>query len=101
MTSELRDGAAEELEGAVVAAFRRELAEWLADHLTGEVSDAAWGGLEGDTSLEVLRAWNRLLADAGWAAVSWPAELRRPRRRDRRAAGLARGDGARPGRPGR
>ena len=25
-------------------------------------------------TIEILRAWNRTLADAGWAAISWPAE---------------------------
>ena len=30
--------------------------------------------LEGDC-LEVLRTWNRVLADAGWAAPAWPVEF--------------------------
>jgi alkylation response protein AidB-like acyl-CoA dehydrogenase len=30
--------------------------------------------LEGPEALEVLRSWNRILADAGWAAVAWPTE---------------------------
>ncbi|MGO9457531.1 MAG: acyl-CoA dehydrogenase family protein [Acidimicrobiales bacterium] len=56
-----------------VAAFRRELAGWLADNLGPEVADVAWGGFEREDAFEVLRGWNRLLADAGWAAVSCPA----------------------------
>ena len=45
----------------------------MADHLTPEV--VAAGGHQGEgESLEVLRAWNRTLADGGWAAPSWPVE---------------------------
>jgi alkylation response protein AidB-like acyl-CoA dehydrogenase len=55
------------------AAFRKELAAWLSEHLTAAVADATRRGFEGDDTMEVLRGWNRELADAGWAAVSWPA----------------------------
>lgn len=66
--------------GDGAAGFRRALAEWLNGHLTPEVVAAGRGGegggggegAGGDT-FAVLRAWNRELADAGWAAVSWPA----------------------------
>jgi alkylation response protein AidB-like acyl-CoA dehydrogenase len=54
-------------------AFRKELAGWLADHVTPAVADAGRGIAEDDDAFEVLREWNRELADAGWAAVSWPA----------------------------
>lgn len=54
------------------AAFRRELAAWLGEHLTPEVVDTGRGVAEDDASLAILRDWNRLLADAGWAAVAWP-----------------------------
>ncbi len=54
-------------------AFRAELRAWLSDHLTPEVVEAGEHHLEGG-SLEVLRAWNRTLADGGWAAPSWPVE---------------------------
>lgn len=53
--------------------FRRALSDWLAEHLTPEVVAAGRGGVDED-SLPVLRAWNRTLFDAGWAAVAWPAE---------------------------
>ena len=54
--------------------FRKELRGWLAANLTDEVVAAglqrgAYGG-----AFETLRAWNATMADAGWAAVSWPAE---------------------------
>jgi alkylation response protein AidB-like acyl-CoA dehydrogenase len=54
--------------------FRRALTEWLNANLTPEVVDAGREGLEGPEALEVLRSWNRILADAGWAAVAWPTE---------------------------
>jgi alkylation response protein AidB-like acyl-CoA dehydrogenase len=54
-------------------AFRAELRAWLSDHLTPEVVEAGDRQIEGG-SLEVLRAWNRTLADGGWAAPSWPVE---------------------------
>ena len=51
--------------------LRRELAAWLADHLTPEVVEAG-RDMDDDASFEILREWNRQLADAGWAAVAWP-----------------------------
>ena len=54
-------------------ALRGELRAWLADHLTDEVVRAGSRPVEG-TNLEVLRSWNRTLADGGWAAPSWPVE---------------------------
>jgi hypothetical protein len=56
-------------------AVRAELRAWLAEHLTPEVVEAAERQTEGG-SLEVLRAWNRTLADGGWAAPAWLAEHR-------------------------
>src|SRR3984957_21075596 len=55
------------------AASRAELRAWLEDHLTPEVVEAGSRQGEGE-SLETLRAWNRTLADGGWAAPSWPVE---------------------------
>ena len=56
-------------------AFRAEFSAWLDDHLTPAIVQAAseGGGLDED-NLEVLRGWNRTLADAGWAAPAWPTE---------------------------
>jgi len=56
-----------------VQTFRAELRAWLAGHLTPEVAAAGEHGTEGDT-LELLRGWNRTLADGGWAAPAWPKE---------------------------
>ena len=59
--------------GTNVDAFRDELRSWLGDHLTEEVVRAGSRPFEG-ANLEVLRSWNRTLADGGWAAPSWPVE---------------------------
>jgi hypothetical protein len=60
-------------DGAV--AFRAEFVAWLHEHLSPAVVDAhgAGGGLE-EGHIEILRDWNRTLADAGWAAPAWPRE---------------------------
>ena len=58
-----------------VQAFRDELRAWLAGNLTDEVRDAARRrGRDDDAGLAVLRSWDRTMAEAGWAAISWPAE---------------------------
>jgi alkylation response protein AidB-like acyl-CoA dehydrogenase len=54
--------------------FRESLANWVADNLTPEVVAAGHLGLLSEKTIEILRGWNRKLADAGWAAVSWPSE---------------------------
>ena len=57
-----------------VQAFRDQLRAWLADNLTDEVREASRRRGAGDDALAVLRAWDRTMADAGWAAISWPVE---------------------------
>lgn len=59
-------------------AFRREVAEWLEDHL----SRPEWAPLRGrggpgdeHALLEERRAWERLLGEAGWTCVGWPREF--------------------------
>jgi alkylation response protein AidB-like acyl-CoA dehydrogenase len=54
--------------------FRASLTDWLSANLTPEVVASGRGGLVVAETIEILRAWNRTLADAGWAAISWPAE---------------------------
>lgn len=56
-----------------VEGFRRELRTWLVANLTAEVVEAGRHPVE-PANLDVLRGWNRTLADAGWAAPSWPVE---------------------------
>jgi alkylation response protein AidB-like acyl-CoA dehydrogenase len=59
---------------AEVERFRAELREWLAANLTDELIAARRPSGRTDAMFEALRAWNRTMADAGWAAVSWPRE---------------------------
>jgi len=55
--------------------FRLELRAWLGANLTDEVVAAGHGdgGADDDEGFEVLRRWNAVLADGGWAAPAWPA----------------------------
>jgi alkylation response protein AidB-like acyl-CoA dehydrogenase len=58
-----------------VHAFRDQLRAWLAGNLTDEVRGAARRrGRDDGGALAVLRAWDRTMADAGWAAISWPVD---------------------------
>ncbi|MGH9081123.1 MAG: acyl-CoA dehydrogenase family protein [Acidimicrobiales bacterium] len=59
---------------SVEPGLRQELTGWLEAHLTPEVVAAGQAGALDPASLEVLRDWNRALADAGWAAIAWPAQ---------------------------
>ncbi|GFG75177.1 acyl-CoA dehydrogenase family protein [Mycobacterium botniense] len=59
---------------AEVEQFREELRTWLAANLTDEVVAARRRAGADDAAFETLRAWDRRMADAGWAAVSWPRE---------------------------
>jgi alkylation response protein AidB-like acyl-CoA dehydrogenase len=53
--------------------FRLELRTWLAEHLTPEVTEAIeHGGPQ--ASFAAHRAWNAILVDAGYGAISWPTE---------------------------
>ncbi len=55
-------------------AMARQLREWLDANLTEDVVAAGRSPQMSAESFEVLRSWNRRLADAGWAAVAWPTE---------------------------
>ena len=59
---------------ADVERFRAELREWLSANLTDELIAARRPSGHNDVVFEKLRTWNRTMADAGWAAVSWPRE---------------------------
>lgn len=54
--------------------FRKELRAWLAANLTDDVVTAGRRRGKDDASFATLRDWNATMADAGWAAVSWPRE---------------------------
>jgi alkylation response protein AidB-like acyl-CoA dehydrogenase len=57
-----------------VEQFRKELRAWLAANLTDEVVAAGRRRGRDPDTFETLRGWDATLADAGWAAVSWPQE---------------------------
>jgi alkylation response protein AidB-like acyl-CoA dehydrogenase len=54
--------------------FRTELRDWLSANPTDELVAARRPAGRDDAAIEMLRAWSRTMADAGWAAVSWPRE---------------------------
>lgn len=54
--------------------FRIELRDWLSENLTDELIAARRPPGRDDGAIEMLRAWSATMADAGWAAVSWPRE---------------------------
>jgi alkylation response protein AidB-like acyl-CoA dehydrogenase len=57
-------------------AFRREVRAWLEENLDEELRTAGAPGMPRFAeNLERLRDWNRRLAEAGYAAISWPTEL--------------------------
>lgn len=59
---------------AEVEQFRADLRAWLSVNLTEELIDARRPSGRDDAVFDKLRAWNATMADAGWAAVSWPVE---------------------------
>ena len=69
----LGDGVVPGVEPGSVESFRSELRAFLDRELTEELVGLSHGSPDGD-GLEVLRHWNRRLADAGWAAPAWPVE---------------------------
>ncbi|WP_243788086.1 acyl-CoA dehydrogenase family protein [Saccharopolyspora gloriosae] len=64
-------------DSAQEAAFRREVREWLGDHLTGDFAAARGLGGPGREHEEfALRlAWDRRLAEGGWTCLGWPEEF--------------------------
>jgi alkylation response protein AidB-like acyl-CoA dehydrogenase len=57
-----------------VEQFRKELRAWLSANLTDDVVNAGRRRGRDPDTFETLRRWDATLADAGWAAVSWPQE---------------------------
>jgi alkylation response protein AidB-like acyl-CoA dehydrogenase len=56
-------------------AFRKEFRAWLDEHLTEEIrAGAGWSMELGPDGIERLRQWNRILADARYAAIAWPEQ---------------------------
>jgi alkylation response protein AidB-like acyl-CoA dehydrogenase len=53
--------------------FRKELRSWLTANLSDDVVSASKHPGADPDAFALLRRWNATMADAGWAAVSWPA----------------------------
>jgi hypothetical protein len=56
-------------------AFRTEFRAWLDTNQTDEFRGVAFRGQPSDDELAILKKWNALVADAGYAAISWPTEF--------------------------
>jgi alkylation response protein AidB-like acyl-CoA dehydrogenase len=58
-------------------AFRREIAGWLADNLSGEFAAVKGRGGPGDEHalVEERKAWERRLGEAGWIGVGLPGDV--------------------------
>jgi alkylation response protein AidB-like acyl-CoA dehydrogenase len=59
---------------AEIEQFRKELRAWLSANLTDDVVAADRRRAHDPLAFDTLRAWDAAVADAGWAAVSWPQE---------------------------
>ena len=56
-------------------AFRSEFRAWLETNVEPDLKDAgAMAAADSPEAFERMRAWNRKLADAGYAAIAWPVE---------------------------
>ena len=55
-------------------AFRAEFRAWLDEHLTDRFRGIGFDPDASDETIDRQREWNRLLADAGYAAIAWPVE---------------------------
>ncbi len=67
MTSDAADQAAAE-------SHRIELRSWLAEHFTDDVA-ASVRDRQSREGFDAQRKWNATLVDAGYGAISWPADL--------------------------
>lgn len=59
---------------AETLSFRREIRHWLQHNLDDALRGQSNRGDLDPQQLEALRRWNGKLADAGYAAISWPVE---------------------------
>ena len=57
--------------------FRREVAAWLEENLSGEFAVVRGRGGTGDEGslIEERKAWERRLGEAGWIGLGWPEEV--------------------------
>src|SRR5262249_47916254 len=60
---------------AEAEAFRKQFRTWLEVHLTDDLRGLGRHPVGDDPErIELLREWNRLLADDRYAAIAWPVE---------------------------
>src|SRR5215208_5188790 len=60
---------------AEAEAFRKDFGAWLDENLTDDLRELAQHPVGDDWDrIERLRAWNRTLADARYAAIAWPPQ---------------------------
>lgn len=59
-----------------LSAFRTEVRDWMASHLTGKFAELKYrgGSGEGDALPELRKEWERELAAGRWTCPGWPAE---------------------------
>src|SRR5690349_4334601 len=57
-------------------AFRREVRDWLEEHLRGEFAPLRGRGGPGDEDalFELRRAWERQLSAGRWTCLAWPRD---------------------------
>ena len=57
-------------------AFRDEVRRFLEEHVVGEFAELGGRGGSGDETygFEVRLRWEKVLAQAGWTCLGWPAE---------------------------
>ncbi len=58
-------------------AFRKEVQQWMADHVVGEFAALGGRGGSGDETFgfEVRLEWEKVLASGGWTCLGWPTEF--------------------------
>ena len=58
-------------------AFRKDVQNWLADHVVGDFAALGGRGGSGDESygFDVRLEWEKVLAAGGWTCLGWPVEF--------------------------
>ncbi len=58
-------------------AFRKEIAQWMADNLCGDLECLRWAHLPGHENdrMDERRTWERLMGKAGWIGIGLPKDV--------------------------
>ncbi|WP_323763980.1 acyl-CoA dehydrogenase [Marinovum sp.] len=73
----LLDGSLSAIPDPAETPFRREVRDWLASHLTGRfepIIDRGHAG-DGDSEVNLRKAWERELAQGGWTGLGLPKQV--------------------------